>query len=647
MRQPQRLRVAPLFFLALACCFGCDDEADAQEGWYDATPLLESVRRAERADLAAQVGVNDLTVLPLYDLRVQLEPGSRDFGIDEELWFTNTTGGPLSEIVLRVFANAVGAPGAPPAVRLASSECHGVVCQVGWDGQSAITFTPPSPLAAGGQLRLRLRLEGQLRQIEPHRTNLLAQAFEGLGRMGQGHSEEGEGDYGLLAHGDSIASFANFYAVVAPRRGGAWVRSERSTMGDLGSGGMSHVRATLITPPNFKIASTGVTVHERTVLANDSAPARHETQVVAAAVRDFAFLASPRFRVAVRHLDDITIRSWYLDGEQASGDKVLEAAGHAVGIFQQRFGTYPYTELDVVEAPLVGGAGGVEFSGLVTVASMFYRPMAGGQNLGALTGLLGGGGGQIGRAMVDPMLEFVTAHEVAHQWWHGIVGSDSRQHPFVDESLAQYSAILYMEERHGAERALEEANRQVAQNYHMMRLGGQLDGAVDQPVDAFSDEVAYAGLVYGKGPFFYREVRASLGDAAFFASLQRYVRQNRFRSAGHRAIVDALAQGPRAADVRLLATRWLEESHGDEDLGQPDMDALLGSWLGTDAVQQVGGLLQNLLGGLSGAGVQLIPAPGGPAGATTPPRNVDPADLQEAQRALQEAMRAIESMQTP
>ena len=42
--------------------------------------------------------------------------------------------------------------------------------------------------------------------------------------------------------------------------------------------------------------------------------------------------------------------------------------------------------------------------------------------------------------MTDGMLEFVVAHEVAHQWWHGLVGSDSRDHPYVDEALAQLVA---------------------------------------------------------------------------------------------------------------------------------------------------------------------------------------------------------------
>ncbi|MEM7607711.1 MAG: M1 family aminopeptidase, partial [Myxococcota bacterium] len=268
---------------------------------------------------------------------------------------------------------------------------------------------------------------------------------------------------------------------------------------------------------------------------------------------------------------------------------------------------YPFRDLEVAEAPLVGGAGGVEFSSMMTVASMFYG--GGGRGLGALGGLgalLGGagaggrsGGGNGGGAggIVDSMLEFVVAHEIAHQWWHGIVGSDARRHPYVDESLAQFSAMLYMEDRYGAERARREGDRQVAANYHMMRLQGGPDGPVDRAASDFPNETAYAGLVYGKGPYFYPAVREVLGERTFFQRLQRYVRQHRFGVAGARSIVDALANGRRSDRVRALARRWLDQSHGDEDLGEADMQQMMQTWMGNTS--GIGDLLQ----GLQGAGL--------------------------------------------
>ena len=225
----------------------------------------------------------------------------------------------------------------------------------------------------------------------------------------------------------------------------------------------------------------------------------------------------------------------------------------------------------------------MEFSGLVTVASMFYRApgAAGGANGGGggafamLAQMLGGAGGELAS-----MREMVTAHEVAHQWWHGLVGSDSRAHPFVDESLAQWSALFYLERRYGRERAERDGAKQVKSGYQMMRMMGTPDARADQPVEAFGSSIGYAGIVYGKAPYLWDALRRALGDEAFLRGVRAYVTRYRFGDAPARGLVDVLARGARAGRVRALARRWLDETHGDEDLGQANLSSMLGGALG-------------------------------------------------------------------
>jgi hypothetical protein len=306
-----------------------------------------------------------------------------------------------------------------------------------------------------------------------------------------------------------------------------------------------------------------------------------------------------------RAVSDVKVTSHFRPTERAAGERVLDVAAAALNDYERRFGVYPYADLDVAEAAIVGGAGGVEFSGLVTIASMFYRPVdvgGGGAKSGgdALSGMLGGlGGGAAMSAMTDSMIEFVVAHEVAHQYWHGLVGSDSREHPFVDEALAQYSALVYLEDRYGKERADRDGALNVAANYQMMRVLGTPDAPVDQPVEAFGGTVAYAGIVYGKAPYYYAALRRTLGDDVFFAGLRAYVQKYGFRVAPAAALASALAPGdPRIAK---LSTHWLKETHGDEDLGQADLAKMLGAMLGPDGAKDLGPLLQGLGGqGLGG-----------------------------------------------
>nr|MDQ3035548.1 hypothetical protein [Myxococcota bacterium] len=220
-----------------------------------------------------------------------------------------------------------------------------------------------------------------------------------------------------------------------------------------------------------------------------------------------------------------------------------------------------------------------------------------------------------------------------HQWWYGIVGSDAREHPWVDESLAQWSAMHWMETRYGAARAQEEGDRQVAMSYRMMRMMGVPDGAVDRAASAFTPPIAYAGLVYGKGPYLYGALRAELGDDAFFAGMRAYAARYRHREAPARGPIDTLATGPHAPRVRALARRWLDQHHGDDDLGGGDSASMLSAMVPPELRDQladpaVQAMMQQMLQGLAAGGA------GGAGGA-------DGTSPEEAARMLQQMQQVL------
>lgn len=588
--------------------------AHAQDAasWYDAAPLIEHLRSEQREGAAARAGASRLEELPLYDLHMSIDDELRGFGLREVIYVTNDERAPWREVVLRVFIDAVGPPGEGPLVSMVGGEClDGASCTIEQSAPSVIRVRLARPLAPGGHLRVQLDLQGRTREIEASRTTMAGQAAESMaGMMGEAPGA-GSGDYGLLARGDGIGSFAQFFAVLARRERGRWVEGDGGTLGDLGTDAIANVRARIVVPRAMQVVTSGVETGSVGVRDAAGRAPRREVTVVAGMVRDFAVLVGPTLESAARDVGGVTVRSWYLPAERAAGRRVLETAASALALYERRFGAYPYVELDVVEAPIVGGAGGVEFSGLVTVASMFYRPsglgMLGG--LGGLGALGGGAGGGADAAaeITSAMIELVTAHEVAHQWWHGIVGSDSRAHPWVDESLAQWSALLWVEERYGAERARLEGDRQVAMNYRMMRMMGLPDGAVDRAASELAPPMAYAGLVYGKGPYLYEALRRELGDEALFTGLRAYVERHRFGMAPGRGPIDTLATGRHAPRVRALARRWLDERHGDEDLGGGDPGDVIGAMMPPELRDQLRdpamqGLLRQMVRGMLGAG---------------------------------------------
>ncbi len=148
--------------------------------WYDATPLLVSLRPEARVGLAQVLGVTQTEDLPLYDLDLSCDPAQATFALGEEVWFTNTTSAPLPDLVLRIYANA-SPPDSGPQVRFVSGSClDDARCGFSMASPSAIRVQLFAPLAPRGHLHFKLALTGALTRIEASRTNFLSQGLEGM-----------------------------------------------------------------------------------------------------------------------------------------------------------------------------------------------------------------------------------------------------------------------------------------------------------------------------------------------------------------------------------------------------------------------------------------------------------------------------------
>ncbi len=197
-------------------------------------------------------------------------------------------------------------------------------------------------------------------------------------------------------------------------------------MGDVSHFDVSNVELEVVVPEDATVVASGVGYKQS---SEGSERTRHH--FAAAAVRECTVQISKEYAQVSDEVDGVRVTSWYRRGFEEKGAQVLDYAKKALEVFNKDFGPYPYAELDVAQAPLVGGAGGVEFPGLVTIASMFYGDKSDAPD-DSIRKLMSSG------RYMEETLEFVVAHEVAHQWWNAVVGSDSKQHPFVDEALANH-----------------------------------------------------------------------------------------------------------------------------------------------------------------------------------------------------------------
>lgn len=245
----------------------------------------------------------------------------------------------------------------------------------------------------------------------------------------------------------------------------------------------------------------------------------------------------------------------------------------------------------------------MEFPALVTISRDLYAMTrvgeAGAGALSQLMGLQGGGNLPVPNvaAMLAHTLDLTVAHEVAHQYFACLVGSDPVADPIADEPLAQHVALLALEWTRGREVADAVREGQLRAGYQFYRMTGGADGAAARPTGAFANELEYGALVYSKAPFLHDEERRLLGDAAHLAGLRAYVERYRYRWACADCLSELyVAQNPRhATALRQLRKRWRSDAAGDEDLGKMDLSALVRGAGGGALSPETLELLQELL----------------------------------------------------
>lgn len=548
-------------------------------GAADAPPQIEAYDPAEfyralsphyRKHFTA--GSRKLADLPLYqlDLKVDLLLGTIEG--TEGVILKNPSAAPLSSVVFRVYPNSAHLV-AEGGRNLTVSETK-VNGRPGAAREVAPTVLeiPLDPPLPPGE---RVRLELGFRLVVPRlRQNPGASGLDQLLSAGGGEG------YGILSFGEGILSLGFSYPILAAWTGQGWDTPELSGMGDPTHFESANYLVKLNLPKLAAVASSGIQLGEQPLGPGPEHP--REVFLLAAAARHFAMQISTRYQHKTRSTGGVEIRAFVVEEQEATAEALLDQAAAAVGVYQKLFGPYPYTRLDLAQAPLQNGAGGMEYPGLVTVALSLYQPPAGGP-MGALLG-------QLVEQTRTP--EFVVAHEVAHQWWHALVGSDSLRHPFLDEALANYSAVMYFESRHGGAAATQQIELELSMPYQMWRVMGGADGPVNRPLDKFQNPLEYAAIVYGKGGMFFHALRRAMGKGAFSALLRAYAERFAFREASPEDLRRLIAQKAPGKKIEALVRRWLEEAHGDEDIGVPAAGDLTG-WFQVLARQ--GGL-----GGLGG-----------------------------------------------
>jgi aminopeptidase N len=145
-------------------------------------------------------------------------------------------------------------------------------------------------------------------------------------------------------------------------------------------------------------------------------------------------------------------------------------------------------------------------------------------------------------------------HEILHNWWGNSVYVDWTTGNW-SEGLTTYGADYLYIEMQGAE-AARDYRRGILQDY--LNYG---HGAEELPLRAFraQDAMASRAIGYGKAAMVFHMLRHMVGDVDYWAALQRFYQDFRFKVASWEAIFSAFTAITKR-DLNVFKAQWIERA---------------------------------------------------------------------------------------
>lgn len=570
------------------------------------------VRAWLEAHAGPRVAPARLARAPLQRLALTVDDARLAYEGSLEIALVNDTGEDLAELAFAIPVNAaVNDPRAARVVTVAAVEVDGRPVTPG-GGASLVRV--PVALAAGQAAQVRVTFSGTLPELP-------APAWGGaqVSSTGPVPSDVGRAVAGALAHTadlDRVAELAGvdpYGAATIGHRAGLLLLARgwplllplgtplatHATAADVPGFAPSHFTLEVTAPNELVLAASGAEFSRERADAT-----RKRTRFVAPAVREVAVVAGRELTTTSERVGGVAVVRGHRAAGQAAGDAVGTTARRALEVYEDAFGPYPWGQLTVVEGPL-SGASALAFPGLVVVNSSFYEAPAEFDPDDPLLAVL------TRHPALREGLAFAVAHAVAHQWWGQLVGVDAAREPWLSEALAGVAALMYFDDAQTTRAVRRQRELLLALPFQLARLLGGRDHPVRVARDRLATTAAIAAIHHGKAALWLDATRRAMSDTLYREALRGVVRDHAHATIDRRTFVEALAaRAPDRGEVARLATRWLDEAHGDEDIGGVRPDLLLEYLVGDAAVQggarelmamladneQLGELLEGLLG---------------------------------------------------
>jgi hypothetical protein len=251
-------------------------------------------------------------------------------------------------------------------------------------------------------------------------------------------------------------------------------------------------------------------------------------------IHDFAWFADKNYHVARGEVilpGGHKVTTWAMFPKEKSEiwSKALEYLNDALQYYSEWYGNYPYDQCSAVYGA-IESAGAMEYPTITIIGDMSSQAM----------------------------LEDYILHEVGHNWFYGILGSNERRYPYMDEGLNTFSELRYIHSKypnlklfqlmfnHPAAAKWLNMDKRLFGNYYYYAYLFVARTKSDQPMDQSSADytpINYGAIVYFKSALAFTYLMNYLGEPEFNRIMRQYYIDWQFKHPGPIDLKEAFEKG--------------------------------------------------------------------------------------------------------
>lgn len=231
---------------------------------------------------------------------------------------------------------------------------------------------------------------------------------------------------------------------------------------------------------------------------------RHFRYTMDIPILNFYSFLSARYEIRKDDWNGLPIEIYYHRGHEYNLDGMIQAVKKSLDYYTTAFGPYQHSQVRILEFPRYA-----------TFAQSFPNTIPFSEGIGF-----------IARLDAETNIDYpfyVTAHEIAHQWWaHQVIGGNVQGSTLLSESLSQYSALMVMEREFGK----DQMRKFLKHELNSYLTGRAFERKKELPL-ALNENQTY--IHYNKGSVAMYALRDYLGEETLNGAIRGYLERVRYQ----------------------------------------------------------------------------------------------------------------------